>query len=29
MKNNQVIIVGSKDYDAHYVDFSDIRNLII
>lgn len=29
MKNNQVIIVGSKDYDAHYVDFSDIRNFII
>ena len=28
MKNNDVIIVGSKNYDAHYVDFSDIKQYI-
>jgi len=28
IKNNNVIIVGSKNYDAHYIDFSDISNYI-
>lgn len=29
MKNNTVIIIGSKNYDAHYIDFLDIHQYVI